>query len=90
MQGATLLLLGALWVLESAAAGAGAAGVRDQLRTGLVLGSLFGAAWLVAGNVWSARPRPRRAGVSACAPARPPARACAGVSVCARGRLARV
>ena len=75
MQGATLLLLGALWVLESAAAGAGAAGVRDQLRTGLVLGSLFGAAWLVAGNVWSARP---------------PARACAGVSVCARGRLARV
>jgi hypothetical protein len=52
VQGSAALLLGVLWVLESLAARAGAVAARDQLRTGLLLASLFGVSWLVAGNVW--------------------------------------
>ena len=52
LQGATILLLGVLWVLENRAAIMNAIALRDQLRTMLFVTSLFGFAWMVAGNLW--------------------------------------
>jgi len=52
LQGATFLLFGFLWVLENRAAVNKAFALRDQLRTLLLLTTLFGIAWMIAGNVW--------------------------------------
>ena len=52
LQGATILLLGLLWLLENRAAMINAIALRDQLRTMLLVTALFGVAWMIAGNVW--------------------------------------
>ena len=52
LQGATFLLFGVLWILENRAAVNKAFALRDQLRTMLLLTTLFGIAWMIAGNIW--------------------------------------
>jgi hypothetical protein len=52
LQGATFLFFGVLWILENRAAVNKQFALRDQLRTLLLLTTLFGIAWMIAGNTW--------------------------------------
>ncbi len=52
LMGALWLTLGLLFLFEYLAAYLRLFALRDRLRTLLLLGGLFGIAWLIAGNVW--------------------------------------